>query len=303
MTEFPVIGFVGLGRMGVLMAANIARAGFPLVAWNRSPEKLGPFADDIGCQAAPDVVSLARDSDIMITMVADGNAIEEFLLAKPEVLNALKGKLVLDMSTTGPSFAVRLARRLAEHDVRFVESPVSGSTAAARSGSLTLLIGAEPEDLTRVRPVLQILGENLLHLGAPGAGSLAKLAINNLIYGINQCVSEALVLAERGGIDREVIYDAFLASAAAAPVLRYRRQMFLHPGDGEVSFTLELAEKDMRLTTDLARELRSPMPQAELNLRIARAAMGCGLDQDDLAIVAEYLRRSAPAAATNLSED
>jgi 3-hydroxyisobutyrate dehydrogenase-like beta-hydroxyacid dehydrogenase len=136
------------------------------------------------------------------------------------------------------------------------------------------------------------MGGEIRHLGAPGTASLAKLAINNLIYGINQAAAEALVLAERGGLDRELIYDAFLGSAAAAPMLAYRREAFLHPREGEVAFTLALAEKDLRLTLELAARLGVPMPQAALNRDVARAAMAAGYGEDEMSIVAEHLRHA-----------
>jgi 3-hydroxyisobutyrate dehydrogenase len=120
-----------------------------------------------------------------------------------------------------------------------------------------------------------------------------KLAINNLIYGINGCVSEALVLAERAGLDRAVAYDAFLRSAAAAPMMGYRRDAFLQPRDTPVAFTITLAEKDLRLTIDLADELGAPMPQARLNREVVQAAIDAGYAAHDLAGIAEYLRAVA----------
>jgi 3-hydroxyisobutyrate dehydrogenase-like beta-hydroxyacid dehydrogenase len=290
-SDLPAVGFIGLGRMGTPIAANIAAAGFPLRVWNRSADKAQAFAKRVGCEVSDTPARLATASDIVVTMVADGRALDDVFLADPEVLRALAGSIVVDMSTIGPTYAKAFAERLAASDVGFVEAPVSGSTAAAEAATLALLVGALPEDLERVRPVLEVVGKEIRHLGAPGSASLAKLAINNLIYGINQCVSESLVLGERGGLDREALYDAFLNSAAAAPVLGYRRDAFCHPREGEVTFTLALAEKDLRLTTELAGELGAPMPQAELNQRVTEDAIAAGYGEDDVAIVAEYLRR------------
>lgn len=294
-TARPRIGFIGLGRMGVPLAANIARAGFPLTVWNRTPAKAEAFAATTVCEVASSPAELARRSDVVVTMVADGGALEAIFAA--DVLDALSGGTLLDMSTTGPKFAVGFARRLRAHDVAFVEAPVSGSTKAATEATLTILLGAEPEDVASSMLILRELSAKVVHLGPPGTASLAKLAINNLIYGINQCLAESLVLAERGGLDRVQIYDAFLASAAAAPVMSYRRDAFLDPDGVETTFTLALAEKDLRLTTELADELRSPMPQAQLNRRLARQAMSAGLADRDVSIVAEYLRATAMTEA------
>jgi 3-hydroxyisobutyrate dehydrogenase-like beta-hydroxyacid dehydrogenase len=291
--DHPRIGFIGLGRMGAPIARNLADAGFPLTVFNRSAAKSEAFADETACTVATSVLALVEHSDIVLLMLADGSALESVLFADPAVVDALRGKLLVDMGTTGPVYATELDRRLVERGVRFAEAPVSGSTAAATERTLTLLVGAREADLETLRPLLEAIGREIIHLGDPGRASLVKLATNNLIYGINQCVAESLVLAERGGMDRKVVYDAFLNSAAAAPVMRYRCEAFLHPGEGEVSFTLDLAEKDLRLTVDLADALGSPMPQAELNRRITQDAIEGGLGREDVAIVAEHLRRSA----------
>lgn len=300
-TEMQV-GFVGLGRMGTPMAINLGRAGFPLTVWNRTADKAQAVVAETGCSVAATVAELAAASQVMVTMVADGRALEEIVLGDEAVLSNLAGKVLLDMSTTGPEFAVGFAQRLSEQGIRFVEAPVSGSTATARAGELTLLVGAAPGDLEQVRGVLGAVGRSVHHLGPPGAGGLAKLVINNLIYGINQCLSESLVLAERGGLEREAIYAAILDSAAAAPVMRYRREAFLHPGEGEVSFTLQLAEKDLHLTQGLADRLDAPMPQSALNHEIVQRAVDHGFGGDDLAIVAEYLRRISAQTATASKE-
>jgi 3-hydroxyisobutyrate dehydrogenase-like beta-hydroxyacid dehydrogenase len=291
------VGFIGLGRMGAPLAANAARAGFPLVVFNRTREKADAFAAAVPCTVADTAAELAARADVVVTMVDDGDALEEIFFSDAALLDGLAGGLVLDMSTCGPTYAIDFARRLRARDVGFAEAPVSGSVAAATGATLTIMLGAEDEDVERVAPLLAVLGKEVRHLGPPGSASLAKLVVNNLIYGINQCVSESLVLAERGGLDREAIYDLILASAASAPVLGYRREAFLHPFEGEVSFTLALAEKDLRLTTELAHELASPMPQAELNRRVALDAMRAGLAGEDVAIVAEYLRRTAMTEA------
>lgn len=286
----PRVGFVGLGRMGSAMAANIARAGFPLIGWSRDAAKARSLAQSAGCEAADTAEEAVRRSEIVVSMLSDGDALQEVLSASPEMVGALAGRLLVNMGTIGPRQVAELARRLTAAGARFVDAPVSGSTAAAGAGSLTILVGAEDADFARVEPVLRSIGDQIRRVGAPGSASLAKLAINNLIFGINQCVSESLLLAERGGLDRTAAYEIFLSSAAAAPVMRYRREAFLHPGEVPVSFTLALAEKDMRLIGELAEELGEPMPQADLNRRIARAAIAAGYGEREVADVAEYLR-------------
>lgn len=287
------VGFIGLGAMGAPIAANLARAGVDLCVWNRTPAKADAFARETGAAVADSPVELARRSDVVVTMVSDGDVLEELYFGDGIAAALAPGAIAMDMSTIGPLAARSLRARLAESGIRFVDAPVSGSTAAATDAQLTIFVGATPEDFAAVSGLLGHLGKEVVHIGGPGQGALVKLAINNLIYGINQCVSESLVLAERGGLDRQVAYDAFLRSAAAAPVLGYRRDAFLHPGEIPVSFTVRLTEKDLRLTVELADEVGAPMPQAELNLAVVRSALQDGYGDDEVSAIAEYLRCGA----------
>jgi 3-hydroxyisobutyrate dehydrogenase-like beta-hydroxyacid dehydrogenase len=289
------IGFVGLGLMGAPIAANLARAGADLTVWNRTVEKADALAERVRCTIAATPAELARRSDVIVTMLADGDVLEELYFADGAAVARALGEdgLAIDMSTIGPLAARSIAERLAEHGVRFVDAPVSGSTAAATDASLLIIAGGSDEDFADAERVLRHAGREVRHVGARGDASLLKLAINNLIYGINGCVSEALVLVERAGLDRDLAYDAFVNSAAGAPVLSYRREQFLDPAQAPVSFTIALEEKDLRLTTELADQVGAPMPQARVNREVARAAMDAGYAEADVASVAEYLRRKA----------
>jgi 3-hydroxyisobutyrate dehydrogenase-like beta-hydroxyacid dehydrogenase len=135
------------------------------------------------------------------------------------------------------------------------------------------------------------MGSRIIHVGPLGSAAILKLAINVIVYGLNGAVSEALVLAERAGIAREVAYEAIASSAAAAPFVHYRRETFERPGEVPVAFRLTLAEKDMKLALDLAFELRHSMPQAQTNQAILKAAADNGFADHDVSAVAEYLRQ------------
>lgn len=289
------IGFIGLGRMGTPMAQNLVEAGFPVRVWSRTPAKAAAFAEAAGCTSETSLVSLAQASEVVVTMVSDGPALEEIYFDAPAFLQALKGGVALDMSTIGPASARAFAARLATEGVSFVEAPVSGSVAAAQAGSLAVLAGGTPKDLDRIEPLLAALGDPVLRVGEVGTGSTVKLAINLMIYGINQCLAEALVLAERGGVEPTLAYDAILASAAAAPVVGYRRDAFLAPEQTAVSFSLALEEKDLRLIEDLARELGSPAPQLAVNREIVQKAIAAGHENRDIAAVSQYLREATDA--------
>lgn len=291
------IGFLGLGLMGFPIAANLARAGADLMVWNRTGAKAEALVAEHGGRVAGSPVELARHADVLISMVADGEVLEDIYFSDPELVAALgAGGIAIDMGTIGPVAARDIGARLAEHGVPFIDAPVSGSTAAATEATLAIFVGADPTDFERVEPILSVLGNSVTRIGDPGQAALVKLAVNNLIYGINQCVSEALVLAERSGLERQAVYDTFLGSAAAAPVMGYRRDAFVHPEDTQVSFTIRLTEKDLRLTAELADQVGAPMPQAKLNREIAQEAIEGGFGERDVSAIAEYLRHRASRA-------
>jgi 3-hydroxyisobutyrate dehydrogenase/2-hydroxy-3-oxopropionate reductase len=174
---------------------------------------------------------------------------------------------------------------------------VSGSVAFAETGQLTLMVGGTAEDLGLARPVLEALAKTIVHVGPLGAGAAMKLAVNTVIFGLNQAVSEGLVLAEAAGIDRTVAYDVIASSAVGAPYLGYKRGAFLDPDGSPTAFSLDLAEKDLRLIAGLASALGVPTPQAATNLAAVRAASAGGRGGRDFSTIAEDLRKQeAPAS-------
>src|SRR5205823_809747 len=176
------------------------------------------------------------------------------------------------MSTVGIAHVQRLASDVEARGGVLVDAPVSGSVALAEAGTLTLLVGGDDATVERIAPVLQALGSTILHLGAVGAGAAMKLAVNTVVYGLNEALSEGLVLAERSGIARARAYEALASSAVAAPYVHYRRGAFERPAETPVTFRLTLARKDLDLILSLADEVGAALPQAQLNAEILRAA-------------------------------
>lgn len=287
------VGFIGLGRMGTPMATNIAQAGFPLTVWNRTAEKAEAFAAETGAAVAADPAELAAASDVVVTMVADGPVLETIYSGERGVLAGLaSGAVAVDMSTVGPVVVGELAPQVAGKGAELVDAPVSGSTAAAQGRTLMIMAGGSDSAFEKARPVLEAIGSPVMHVGGSGAGATLKLAINSMIYGINEAVSEALVLAERSGVDRSIAYEAFANSAAAAPVVKYRRPVFEAPGSTPVTFTVDLALKDLDLILDLAERTGAPMPGAEINRSVMQAASDAGHGSGDMGLTAVHLRGS-----------
>jgi len=280
--------------MGSRLAANLAKAGFELVLYNRTRATAERLGELLGVPVAASPAAAAASSDVVVTMLTDAEAVEDVYEQPAGILEGLRPRSVaVDMSTVGPAAAMTLAGLADACGAGFVDAPVSGSVALAESASLTVMAGGASSDVERVMPVLRAIGSTVFHVGAVGAGATIKLAVNTVIYGLCEAVAEGLVLAERAGIERARAYEIFASSAIAAPFVHYRREEFENPGRPPVAFRLALAHKDMNLILSLAASTGALMPQARANLRTLEGAIAEGLGDHDVAAVAEYLRRAA----------
>ena len=296
------VAVVGTGRMGSAMARSLARGGLDLVLQNRTPETAQALASELGARAVSTPADAAAAADVVITMLANQEAVEAAWVGTEGLLDgARSGSVLVDMSTVPPSVIQSFAGRAADAGVGILDAPVSGSVPLAETGKLTIMAGGSSEDLERARPVLELLATSIHHIGPLGTAAALKLAVNTLIFGLNQSVSEALVLAERAGIDRGIAYDVFAAGAAGAPYVGYKRAAFIDPEGTPVAFSLDLAAKDLRLILELADSLGAPMPQTRVNQELVQAATSEFGPDRDTSIVATHLRGKARdmAAATS----
>lgn len=289
------VAFLGLGRMGSPMAANIAAAGFPVTVYNRTAaksEELAAAHPGIAVAASPR--DAADGADIVITMMANADALRAVCDGEDGILAALRpGGIVIDMGTSGPEAIAALDQDVRAHGGVLLDCPVSGSTATARAAALTLMVGGPADAVEAARPVLESMSQRIYHLGAVGTGSAMKLAVNLVIFGIMQSVSEALVLAESAGIDRAQAYDVFENSAVGAPVVKYRHDNFVTPETAPTTFTLELTAKDLGLILALASEVGTEVPLSVATLDVVREAIAGGLGDRDVAELAVHLRGRA----------
>lgn len=287
-----VVGFLGLGRMGAPMAANLAASGHELVVHNRTRATADELAERVGAVVAATPRELAAASDLVVTMLADRRALRAVCDGPAGLLAGLRpGAVLVDMGTTGPAGIAALAPDVADAGGVLVDAPVSGSVDAARAADLAILLGAPRDVVATVVPVLATMGRSVHHLGDTGAGSVAKLAVNNVVYALGNAVAESLVVAEQAGLDRERMYDVLEDSAVAAPMVRYRRDAFLDPTTTPPAFAVTLAQKDLRLITELAASLGVPVDQATANLALMTRVVEDGLGDHDMADVAVHLRR------------
>ncbi len=281
------VGFAGLGRMGIPMATNIVDAGFELGVWNRTGSKAHALAAQLEAAVHRSPRELAEATDVVLTMLASDAASEEVHRGRDGLFAAVGGASVfLVMGTHSPRHIAALARDAGDRLV--VDAPVSGSTDAATAGRLMIMIGAEPDAIASAVPVLETVGSDLLWFGVRGAATTMKLAVNLLIHGLNQSVAESLALAQAAGIDRTKAFEVLERSAAAAPMLSYRKPQYLRERESSVSFALSLARKDLGLALEVANNVGVRMPQAEVNLRQLRAAEDAGFGERDMAALVAY---------------
>lgn len=287
----PNVGFAGLGRMGRAMARQLIDAGFPVTVYNRTSSVSDAFSSETGASAVAMARSLGERCSVIVTMLSDGPALLDLLGGGDGLIAGLSaGTVVIDMGTTGVEHTDAARGQLAEVGAFLVEAPVSGSVAAAASRKLLIMAAGEEQPLGRALPVLSGIADQVMKVGGPGSGAAMKLAVNSVLFAINQSIAESLVLAERAGIERSVAYEVFASSAAAAPVVHYRRAVFEHPESTPVTFPIDLAIKDLGLVLALGFAVDAALPQATANLAAMQAAAAAGLGAADMGSMAVYLR-------------
>ena len=295
------VGIVGTGRMGSGIARAIRAAGFDVMLWNRTRAPCDALAAELGCRSVETPAEVAALSDVTISMLSDAAAVDAVYGASDGVIAGMRpGSVLVDSSTVPPAVLRRHETAIRDRGAGVIDAPVSGSVSLAESGQLTLMVGGEMADFERARPVLEAYGARLFHLGPLGTGAAMKLAVNTVIFGLNQALSEGLVLAERAGIQRDWAYDVLAASAVGAPYVGYKRAAFLEPDTTPVAFSADLAAKDLRLIESLAADLDVELPQSKVDLAVMDALLSAGLGDKDFSAVAAYLRdeRTAGEGAT-----
>jgi len=244
------VGFIGLGIMGSRMAANLRRAGFELVVHTRTAEKAQRFADEHGATVVDSPAAVGEQCDVVITMVVDADQVREVLLGERGVAStAAPGTLCVDCSTIGRAATLEIAARLREREIAFADAPVTGSSPRAADGTLTIMVGADPGDLARVRPQLEARGALIVHVGDVGQGQMLKL-INNAVAAVNATVvGEALLLAQATDVPLDAV-EQVLGSGSGGSAMLELKAPAMRQHDFQPLFKLEHMLKDVRLCLD-----------------------------------------------------
>jgi 2-hydroxy-3-oxopropionate reductase len=285
------IGFIGLGIMGAPMAANLARAGYPLVVHNRSRSKVERFvAEHERAEAAATPNEVAERTDVVITMLPDSPDVEQVYLGEGGVIaGARAGQLLIDMSSIAPAVARAVFDAASEVGAAALDAPVSGGDVGARDGTLSIMVGGPEDAFERARPLFEVMGKTIVRLGEAGAGQTAK-ACNQILVAITiEAVSEALVLGSKAGVDPERLIEVLSGGLAGNRVMEVRRRNFLEH-DFTPGFKLALHHKDLGIALRTARELGVYVPTTALvdqMLAALEAAGDGGLDHSALLAVIE----------------
>jgi 3-hydroxyisobutyrate dehydrogenase-like beta-hydroxyacid dehydrogenase len=283
-SPLPRIAVLGLGRMGLPMAARLLAAGAPLTIWNRSPERGADLVAQ-GARRAKTPSDAAYDAEIVLTMLADPPALEKVLAAPDGVLKTLKrSALLIDCSTIGPAGARATAEQCAARGAAYVDAPVLGSVPAAEQGTLTVLVGGAEADVERARAVLSHLGSTIIHAGAVGSANTLKLVMNLLIGGQTELMAEAFLLAERAGLSRELVMKALTGSVLNSPFVGYKAPQLLDRQFAPL-FTTALLMKDIDLALELARTHGLALPGARAVRDAYGASAVAGRRDDDFSAV------------------
>jgi 3-hydroxyisobutyrate dehydrogenase-like beta-hydroxyacid dehydrogenase len=285
------VALVGAGRMGSAMAGRVADAGHDVVVFNRARSRAEEAAGRTGARVADSARVAAESAEVCLISLADDAAVMATYLDDNGLIAGLQpGAVVCDASTVAPATVRSLAPLVAQKGATLLDTPVSGSVSVVESGTITVMVGGDREALDRARPVLDAFAKSIFHLGDVGAGATMKLVVNSLVHSLNVAVSEALVLAENAGLDRETVYDIFEAGAAGAPYVKYKREAFLNPGEIPVAFSLGLVAKDQQLIHALAELTATRMDQAEASRELVAEAVQTGMGERDISEVAVFLR-------------
>ena len=271
------MGLIGLGNMGSAFAERLLDAGYPLVVHNRSREKAEPLAAR-GASVADTAADLAAAADIVLTSLPNDDAFE--WTAASVAASARPGTVLVDTSTVSPGVSARVAALAERASVLYLRAPVSGNPGVVRAGNLTFIVSGPPAGLVRAEPMLRAIGSTIRPVGDAEQARVVKLAINLIVAGLAELMSEALVLGEASGVSRAALLETMGNSAVGAPFVKYKSEPLLRD-DYSATFTTTLMEKDVDLVLEVADAAGIRLPLAGEIKELLRSAVEAGYGDDD----------------------
>jgi 3-hydroxyisobutyrate dehydrogenase-like beta-hydroxyacid dehydrogenase len=285
------ISFIGLGAMGAGIVSRLIAAGHALTGWNRTKEKAEALIKE-GMKWANSPREAASKSEIVFSMVTNAAALRKVALGAEGIIAGLsKDGIYLDMSTIAPEESRAIAKEFEAKGLTMLDAPISGSTVTLNSGKAAIMVGGKRAAFERVQPVLLDIGPKVTYIGSQGMAAQMKLAVNLVLMVEVIAFGEAIALAEKGGVAREVAVEAMLNSVAGSPVLGYRGPFIIEGNMPEVPLAdVNLQQKDMLLVLEQARKLGSPAPLAAAANEMMNACRGLGIDHRDFVTAHQVYR-------------
>jgi 3-hydroxyisobutyrate dehydrogenase len=283
------IGFIGLGIMGSRMAACVRAAGYEVTVWNRTAATAHAWAEQHGATVAQTPAEVGAASDVVVTVLVDGPQVEQVLLGEDGVVSRASADLLcIDMSTIAPEESRRLAQRLGERGIAFLDAPVTGSAPRAADCTLTIMVGGDPRDVARARPLLEAMGRTIVHVGPVGHGETVKVLCNAVAAANLVTLGQALLVGKRAGVDVERMVEVLRSSSAGSTIADLKAQPMLEH-DFTTLFKLEHMLKDVRYALETGQAAGAPFPAAAAAREVLSAGMGRGLADEDFAAAVEVL--------------
>lgn len=286
------LGFIGLGIMGQPMALNLRRGGFDVSVWARKPERAAPLKAE-GITVCDSIKAVAAQSDVIFTCVGDTPDVEQVIFG-PEGLaaGAKPGSVIVDMSTISPDATRQFAARLQnEKGVQMLDAPVSGGESGAIAGTLSIMVGGAPDVFARVKPYFEKMGKNIVHVGDNGAGQVAK-ACNQIVVAVSiEAVSEAMLLAEKSGVDGKKVREALMGGFAGSKIMEIHGQRMLN-NDFKPGFKTVLHRKDMGIVLQTAANLGIDLPATTLTTLHLDEVIKSGDGELDSSAIFKVLRKN-----------
>jgi 2-hydroxy-3-oxopropionate reductase len=285
------IAFIGLGIMGSPMACHLARAGHDVIGYNRSPARTAALVE-AGGTAAESIEEAVKDADVVAVMVPDSPDVQHVLLSEGGVFaHAQPGTLVIDFSSIRPDVTVQLAEEATRRGLRLIDAPVSGGEAGAKNASLSIMVGATDDDFAAAKPILDVVGKTVVHVGPNGSGQTVKAANQLIVAGNLELLAEAMVFLRAYGVDLDAAVKVLGGGLAGSAVLDQKAPKML-ARDFEPGFRIELHHKDMGIVTGAAREADVVIPLGAVVAQLMAAALANGdgaLDHSGLLLGVERL--------------
>lgn len=283
------IAFIGTGIMGSAMAANLMAAGHTLTVHNRTQSRAESLVEK-GASWADTPAAAVADAEVVITMLSKPDAVEATALDQSTgfLPHMQPGAIWMDSSTVNPDFSRRMAAAATEHNVRFLDAPVAGSKVPAQTGQLVFIVGGPADAVETCRPLFDIMGSKVIHVGDHGMGNALKLVVNHMLATSMLAFAEGLVLGEALGVNREQIMNTLIGGPVTAPFIAGKRAK-IEGDDYSPEFPLRWMQKDLAMAAEMAFQTQTAMPMSNAAKELYQLAARAGYAEDDFSAIYAFL--------------